>query len=200
MEIVNNIVMLPISDIKPYHKNVRRNDLTIEKLVQLIPKVGFNVPLVLDKNNVIVKGHTRWTAAIRLGIQSVPVVYTNADEETIKLDRIADNKVQEFSLWDTEALLSEVSSFNVDFDLSILDLKFELPSLPVPEFAPGEHPVHNVERDNTPNNDAGGFTETPQNGEEFITESDVEKTVARNVNDYLEVVCDKCGNRMFILK
>jgi hypothetical protein len=130
MEVVSEIVMLPVTAVKPYHRNVRHNRDTVDKLCELIPKVGFNVPLVIDRNNVIVKGHTRWAAAIRLGMEAVPCVYSDADEETLKLDRIADNKVQEFSKWDTEALLSELTSISLDFDFSILDLNIEIPAIP----------------------------------------------------------------------
>ena len=123
---VGKIVLIPVNQIKPYHRNVRKNDKTIEKLVDILPKVGFNVPLVLDKMNVIVKGHSRWAAAIKLGMTEIPCVYTEADEETTKLDRIADNKIQEYSKWDMDELTTELSGLNTDFDLSILDLKFDL--------------------------------------------------------------------------
>jgi len=59
MEMISEIVLVPIKEIKPYHRNVRINAKTIDKLIEIIPKVGFNVPLVLDKHNVIVKGHSR---------------------------------------------------------------------------------------------------------------------------------------------
>src|SRR5438309_6277653 len=95
--VVSQMAMVQTSQIRPYHRNARKNDATVEKLVELIPKVGFNVPLVLDRQNVIVKGHTRWKAAIRLGLEQLPCVYTDADPESIKLDRLADNRVQEFS-------------------------------------------------------------------------------------------------------
>ena len=67
MEIVNQIVMKKISEVKPYVRNPRKNDKTVNLLVEIIPKVGFNVPLVIDRNGIIVKGHARYAAAIRLG-------------------------------------------------------------------------------------------------------------------------------------
>ena len=199
MEIVSQIVMVPVTAIKPYHRNARNNEETVKKLVELIPRVGFNVPLLLDRNNVIVKGHTRWTAAIRLGMPEVPCVYSDADEETHKLDRIADNKVSEFTTWNMEMLMSELTSINTDYDLSSLNLKFDLPSfdvVPTPAattraeaLRPGDLPP------------AGeSAAPAPAAGEPFITAEDVRKTVSVNPKDYVEVVCDKCGHHLFFKK
>ena len=64
MEIVNQIVMKKISEVKPYVRNPRKNDKTVNLLVEIIPKVGFNVPLVIDRNGIIVKGHARYAAIL----------------------------------------------------------------------------------------------------------------------------------------
>lgn len=122
MNVADKIVMMPVEKVKPYIRNPRRNERTVALLVDIIPKVGFNVPLVIDKKGVIVKGHARFTAALRLGMTHVPCVITDADEETIKLDRIADNKISEFSEWVTDELLHEIDSLNIDFDLESLGL------------------------------------------------------------------------------
>ena len=82
MEIVNQIVMKKISEVKPYVRNPRKNDKTVNLLVEIIPKVGFNVPLVIDRNSIIVKGHARYAAAIRLGMEEIPCVVTDADERS----------------------------------------------------------------------------------------------------------------------
>ena len=89
MDVADEIIMVPIDKIIPYEKNPRKNSKTVELLVKVIPKVGFNVPLVLDTENVIVKGHARWLAAKQLGMTEVPCIYSYADPETIKADRIA---------------------------------------------------------------------------------------------------------------
>lgn len=126
MQIVNNIVMKKLNEIKPYIRNARKNDKTVELLVELIPKVGFNVPIVIDHAGVIVKGHSRFKAAIKLGMEEVPCVITDADEEAIKLDRIADNRVSEFSEWINEPLMHELDMLTVDF--SMLDFKVAKPT------------------------------------------------------------------------
>lgn len=101
------IELIPIMKIIPYWRNPRRNDNTVDMLCKIIPEYGFNVPLVLDKNYVVVKGHARLRAAKRLGMTEVPCVFSNADPEVIKADRIADNKIQEMSYFDLAKLEME---------------------------------------------------------------------------------------------
>jgi ParB family transcriptional regulator, chromosome partitioning protein len=189
--VVTKLVMVETRQIKPYHRNARKNDATVERLVKLIPKVGFNVPLVLDKNNVIVKGHTRWKAAIRLAIPALPCVYTEADEETIKLDRIADNKVQEFSQWDEDLLRTELASINLDFNLTELDLALALKELSAAP-SPGAPPASASE--------ATGERAGEGTGDPFITEADIRATASLPTSQFTEVTCSKCGNHMFIRK
>ena len=94
------IVMIPVNEIIPYWRNPRRNDKTVDALVEVIQKNGFNVPIVVDRNNVAVKGHARLKAAKRLGMEAVPCIVSDATEDVIKADRISDNKIQELSRWD----------------------------------------------------------------------------------------------------
>ena len=119
MEVVNKIIMKKISEVRPYVRNPRKNDKTVDLLVEVIPKVGFNVPLVIDKAGVIVKGHARYAAAIRLGMTELPCVVTDADEETIRLDRLTDNKISEFSEWIDEEMMHELDTLNLDFDIDL---------------------------------------------------------------------------------
>jgi len=121
------IIQIPIQKIKPYHRNVRHNDKTVDKLVEIIPKVGFNVPLVIDKNNIIVKGHSRWRAAIILGLEELPCIISDKSDDLNNLDRLTDNKIQEFSTWDDDLLRTEIAALNLDIDLGKFgfDLGFE---------------------------------------------------------------------------
>jgi len=125
MEMINEIHMIPTNQIKPYIRNPRKNAQAIEKLAELLPKTGFNVPLVLTRQNVIVKGHTRWAVAIKLGIKALPCVYTDADPEAIKLDRITDNKLSEYSHFDPDLLAQELAEIDTDIDLSQFDLSID---------------------------------------------------------------------------
>lgn len=113
IRIENEIVIKPINQIKPYLKNPRTNEKTIELLTKIIPIVGFNVPLVIDSKGVIVKGHARYNAALRLGMEELPCIITHASAKAIKADRLTDNKIQEFTHWDTMRLKDEVG--DVDF-------------------------------------------------------------------------------------
>ena len=104
------IVMKPVNEIIPYWRNPRRNDRTVDELVKTVPVAGFNVPIVIDKNGVVVKGHARLKAAKRLGMEQVPCIVSNASEDVIKADRIADNKIQELSSWDFGKLNLELNN------------------------------------------------------------------------------------------
>lgn len=64
--------MVKLSDIKPYEKNPRKNDEAVKYVAESIREFGFKVPIVIDKNNVIVAGHTRYKAAKKLKLKEVP--------------------------------------------------------------------------------------------------------------------------------
>ncbi len=107
-----------LNDIKPYEKNPRNNDNAVDKVAESIKQFGFKVPIVIDKDNVIIAGHTRYKAAIKLGFNEVPCI--KADDltpEQVKAFRLADNKVAEFSEWDFDLLTEELNALT-DFDMS----------------------------------------------------------------------------------
>jgi site-specific DNA-methyltransferase (adenine-specific) len=110
-----------LSDIVPYEKNPRDNDAAVEAVARSIREFGFRQPIVVDAEGVIVVGHTRWKAAQKLGLETVPVhVATDMTPEQIKAYRIADNKVAELATWDMELLpveLSDLQSMDVDLEM-----------------------------------------------------------------------------------
>ena len=77
-----NIIYLPISEIKPYEKNPRKNDNAVEGVANSIREFGFRNPIIVDSNNEIVAGHTRYKAAIELGMKEVPCIV--ADDLTVE--------------------------------------------------------------------------------------------------------------------
>ena len=83
------IVMLDPEQLKPYFRNPRNNDKTVEALVKIIPRVGFNVPIVVDKDYVIIKGHSRWSASKILELKEVPCIISSASEEQNNKARIS---------------------------------------------------------------------------------------------------------------
>lgn len=112
-----NIVYKNINTLKPYENNPRNNDNAVEFVANSIEMFGFKVPIVVDKDNVIVAGHTRYKACKRLGIENIPcIVADDLTEEQIKAFRLADNKVSESSQWDFNLLDIELNSIH-DIDL-----------------------------------------------------------------------------------
>jgi site-specific DNA-methyltransferase (adenine-specific) len=109
--------------VKAYHKNPRKNDQTVDELAKWISKVGWRQPIVVDKDKVIVVGHTRWKAAKKLGCKRVPIhVAENLTKAQIKAYRIADNRVHELSEWEGDLLKQELDEL-VQMD-SLFDLNF----------------------------------------------------------------------------
>lgn len=108
-----DIVYKDLYDMVPYDKNPRFNDAAIESVANSIKTFGFLVPIVLDDNNVIVAGHTRYEASKTLGLSEVPCVIAGAlSDDQIAAFRIIDNKVSELAAWDFDALAGEIAALN----------------------------------------------------------------------------------------
>lgn len=103
-----NITNINLDLIKPYWRNPRKNESAVSAVTESIRKYGMNVPIVVDKNYVILTGHTRYKAMRALGIVEAPVVVADISEKKAKQFRIADNKAHEFSEWDVDTLKSEI--------------------------------------------------------------------------------------------
>ena len=112
------IKMVKVEDLKPYENNPRFNDDAVEYVAKSIKEFGFKVPMVIDKDNVIVAGHTRYKASLELGLKEVPcIIADDLNEEQSKAFRLADNKVSEKSSWNLELLndeLEEIIGINMD--------------------------------------------------------------------------------------
>ena len=116
------IVEKKIAEIKPYEKNPRKNDSAVDAVASSISQFGFRVPVVIDKDNVIVCGHTRYKAAQKLGLDKVPcVIADDLTEDQIKAYRLADNKVSELAEWDIDLLDEELNDI---FDIDMSDFGF----------------------------------------------------------------------------
>lgn len=120
---------VPVSALVPYENNPRINDQAVDKVAESIREFGFKVPVVVDKNNVIVAGHTRVKAAEQIGLDTVPVIVADdLNDEQIQAFRLADNKTAEFSKWDMEKLEQELSELDVDmsrYGFSNIDIDWE---------------------------------------------------------------------------
>lgn len=118
------IIELKVDVLIPYVNNPRKNNVAVDKVAASIKEFGFKVPIVVDRDNVVVCGHTRLKAAKKLGIETVPcLIADDLTEDQIKAFRLADNKVSEFAEWDFEALKAELD--NIDIDMSEFGFDFE---------------------------------------------------------------------------
>jgi site-specific DNA-methyltransferase (adenine-specific) len=102
------IVKVHIDLIKPYWRNPRKNESAVSAVVASIKQYGYNVPLVVDKDNLILAGHTRYKALRQLGAQEIPVIRVDLPEIKARQFRIADNKAHEFTEWDIDTLKAEI--------------------------------------------------------------------------------------------
>tara|TARA_Y100001937_G_scaffold22983_1_gene32910 strand:+ start:12 stop:1229 length:1218 start_codon:yes stop_codon:yes gene_type:complete len=116
-----NIQNIKTQDIKPYLENPRQNKNAINVVKKSLQEFGFQQPLVLDKDNIVVAGHTRLEAAKQLNIKEVPcIIADNLSEERIKAYRIMDNKSAEYASWDLQLLTQELNDLiKMDFDLEL---------------------------------------------------------------------------------
>lgn len=113
-----------IQDVKPYANNPRNNNDGVDAVAESIKEFGWQQPIVVDKDNVIIVGHTRYKAAKKLGMDKVPVVVAdNLSPEQVKAYRLADNKTGELTDWDMGLLDDELADI-ADIDMS--DFGFDL--------------------------------------------------------------------------
>ena len=116
------VIQMKLTDLIPYENNPRINDDAIDVVANSIKEFGFKNPIIIDKDNVIVCGHTRRLAAIKLGLTEVPCIRADdLTEDQIKAFRVADNKTSELSTWDLDKLKIELG----DIELNMADFGFE---------------------------------------------------------------------------
>ena len=132
-----DIVNLKLSEIKPYENNPRYNDDAVDKVAKSIQEFGFKVPIVVDKNGVIIAGHTRLKAAKKLGMK-----------EQARAFRLADNKTSEFASWDDELLREELEAIT---GINMGEFGFDLDECP----SGGGRTIHNEGKRSTIRGDRG---------------------------------------------
>jgi DNA modification methylase len=116
------IELRPVTDIKPYPNNPRSNDDAVDAVAASIQEFGFRQPIVVDADDVIVCGHTRWKAAQKLGLELVPVhVALDLSPDQIRAFRIADNQTASLADWNYDLLPLELADLQaVNYDLGLL--------------------------------------------------------------------------------
>lgn len=121
------IINMKVSEVHPYEKNPRFNEGAVDAVAASIKEFGFKNPLIVDKDNVIIAGHTRMLAAKKLGLEEVPVVVaSDLTPEQVQAFRIADNKTGEIAEWNYDLLPLEIKELQeANFDLSLLGFDTE---------------------------------------------------------------------------
>ena len=117
-----SVELRPLDAVRPYSNNPRQNLDAVEAVAESIRRFGFRQPIVVDADGVIVAGHTRFRAAERLGLTTVPVhVATDLTADEIRAYRLADNKTAELASWDTAMLSIELDALRgADIDWTLL--------------------------------------------------------------------------------
>lgn len=136
------LVKMKLADLVPYENNPRKNDQAVDAVVESIKQCGYVAPIIVDEENVILAGHTRYKALVKLGRKDVEVVVrAGLSDEQKRKYRILDNKTNEFAEWDFSKLEAELDgldfgSFDFGFDFSRLDGMAEQINAPEPVFSP----------------------------------------------------------------
>lgn len=121
------IISKKIEEIKEYENNPRNNDNAVEYVARSIKDFGFKIPIIIDKNNIIVAGHTRYKAAKELSLSEVPcIVADDLTDDQIKAFRLVDNKSAELAEWNLDLLNIELENIH-DIDMNLYN--FELSEL-----------------------------------------------------------------------
>jgi ParB-like chromosome segregation protein Spo0J len=137
------VIHLPVASLRPYSRNARtHSQKQITQIAASIRTFGFNNPVLIDKDGVIIAGHGRVAAAKSLGLESVPVIRLEHMSEAEKRAYIlADNKLAEKAGWDSDILAIELQNLmelDLDFDISITG--FEMPEIDVLISGPSSKP------------------------------------------------------------
>lgn len=195
-----------LSEIFPYYDNPRDNTNAVEPTKESIKRFGFVKPILVDKAGVIIAGHTRYVAAYQLGMEFVPVVYSDMDDEMAKKYRILDNKLAEKSSFDEDQLLEELRSMKVPTEMQAfffedIDqmLNFSLDSInqQADEYGGFNEDYSQVEDENFEASMSDGGEPNDE------TASDEEEDPAKDLfvlkeredgSHYMKVVCPYCGN------
>ncbi|GHT16672.1 hypothetical protein FACS1894189_0930 [Planctomycetales bacterium] len=111
-----------INSIQPYEHNPRLNDNAVDAVAVSLKEFGWRQPIVVDTDSIIIAGHTRYKAALKLGLKKVPVhIATDLSPEQVKAYRIADNKTGEIAEWDLTILPIELAELKeTGLDMSVL--------------------------------------------------------------------------------
>lgn len=200
------VKVVKLSEIFPYYDNPRDNTNAVEPTKESIKRFGYVKPILVDKAGVIIAGHTRYVAAYQLGMEFVPVVYSDMDDEKAKKYRILDNKLAEKSSFDEDQLLEELRNMEVPTDMQAFFfedinqmLNFSLDSInqQAEEYGGFQDDYSQVDEENfeaPSNEEAGESEEAPADEEEDPAKDLFVLKEREDGSHYMKVVCPYCGN------
>lgn len=167
------VTMRPVSEIRPYEGNARRNQKTVEALKKAIQSFGFNQPILVDKEGVIIKGHARYQAACELGMAEIPCIVSERDSSVNDADRLYDNMIHDLTDWDDIGLGVEMRDIGdvMDDILGQTRVEYNLNGAP--------DPVSEADVARAQAKAAGTVAKSPE---------------------YVEVICPDCGEKLFLEK
>ena len=198
------IEKVKLSDIIPYYNNPRDNSNAVAPVMESIKRYGFVKPIICDKEGMIIAGHTRYIAAYQLGMEYVPVIYSDMSEEQAKMFRIADNKLSEKSEFDEDALIEELRKMEVPKEMQAfffedIDMMLNFSMDSFQQQAEEMGGFDNIEHIDIPTGDDDD--ETYDEGESESTDEDEDPAedlfVLKEREDgthYMKVICPYCGN------
>lgn len=164
------VVSWPISRVKPYKNNPRVHNDAIDAIAKSIEEFGFQQPIVVDTKGVILAGHGRYYAILKLGRKSIHVRIANLSGAKARAYRIADNKTNELSQWDGELLAKELEELE-DYDWK--------------DFGFNEQELNDL---------AEGVTTTNNNGDDAAPSAPkTKRTTPATKPERAPIVCPECG-------
>lgn len=193
-----------LSDIFPYYNNPRDNASAVEPVMESLKKFGFIKPIMVDKDMVIICGHTRYIAAYQAGCEYVPIIVSDMPEEQAKRFRILDNKIAEKSMFDEDELIEELRKMkaplemqafffeDIDMMLNFSMEQFEQQIIETDGFANTNDEYQNDE--DIPDNDFDG--DDYDKGEQYEDPADglFQRQEREDGTAFMKVVCPYCGN------
>lgn len=172
-----DVQLLKLDEIEPYWNNPRVNDHAIDQVKQSIQDYGFNQPIVVDKNKVIIAGHTRYAALKKIGEEQTYCVISDLPEEKAREYRIADNKTGEMAKWDRNYLMAELREFEN------------------PERYFNEAELANLVEDNSGSGNQAGPTQANIDKHRDKLEHHHEQLSQKANQRMIEVTCESCGEQ-----
>lgn len=199
------IKSVKLSEIFPYYDNPRDNTNAVEPTKESIKRFGYVKPILVDKAGVIIAGHTRYVAAYQLGMEFVPVVYSDMDDEMAKKYRILDNKLAEKSSFDNDQLLDELRSMKVPTEMQafffedvdqMLNFSLDTINQQAEEYGGFNEDYSQVEDENfeSTSADVGESNEGVASEEEDPAKDLFVLKEREDGSHYMKVVCPYCGN------